>query len=124
MASNMAHFSPMLAEPASPTEPAICAATSRENVAVEVRHHDHVEGFRRVGHFGGADVDDPGFLLDVGIFGGDLVEDLVEEAVGHLHDVVLHEAGDLLAIVQARVLEGVADDLLAARPRDQLDAAT
>ncbi len=28
MASNIAHVSPMLAEPASPTEPAICAATS------------------------------------------------------------------------------------------------
>ena len=28
MASNMAQWSPMLAEPASPTEPAICAATS------------------------------------------------------------------------------------------------
>jgi hypothetical protein len=31
----------------------------------------------------------------------DLVEDLVEETVGHLHDVVFHEAGDLLAAVQA-----------------------
>ena len=47
----------------------------------------------------------------------DLVEDLVEQAVGHLHDVVFREAGDLLAVVPARVLEGVADDLLAARPR-------
>ena len=46
----------------------------------------------------------------------------MEQPVGHLHDVVFHEAGDLLAVVPAGVFEGVADDLLAARPRDQLDA--
>jgi hypothetical protein len=63
-----------------------------EDVAVQVRHHDHVEGVRRVGHLGGADVHDPDFLLDVRIERADFVEHLVEQAVGHLHDVVLHEA--------------------------------
>ena len=33
---------------------------------------------------------------------GDLVEDLVEQAVGQLHDVVFREAGDLLPIVLRR----------------------
>ena len=122
MASNMAHLSPMLAEPARPTEPGDLRRHVGENVAVEVGHHDHVESFRRVGHLGRADVHDPVLVLDVRIFGGDLVEDLVEQTVGHLHDVVLHEAGDLLAVVAARVLEGVAHDLFAAGPRDQLDA--
>ena len=112
----------MFADPASPTEPGDLRRDVGENVAVEIRHHDHVERFGRVGHLGGADVDDPVLVLDLRIFGADLVEDLVEQAVGHLHDVVFGEAGDLLAVVQRGVFEGVADDLLAARPRDQLEA--
>ena len=52
----------------------------------------------------------------------DLIEDFVEETVGHLHDVVFGEAGDLFAVVLLRVLEGVAHDLFAAGARDQLDA--
>src|ERR1039458_7586200 len=80
------------------------------------------ERIRRVGHLGGADVHDPDLLLDVRVLRADFVENLVEQAVGHLHDVVLHEAGDLLAIVAARVLERVAHDLFAARPRNELDA--
>ena len=69
-----------------------------EHVAIEVGHDDDVEGFGGVGHFGRADVDDPVFLFNRRIFGGDFVEDFVEEAVGHLHDVVLGEAGDLFAV--------------------------
>ncbi len=57
-----------------------------------------------------------------GILRADLVEDLVEEAVGHLHDVVFREAGDLLAVVAARVLERVAHDPLAAAAGDELQA--
>ena len=94
----------------------------RQNVAIQIRHHDHVERFRRVGHLRRADVDNPVLLLDLRILCADLVEDLVEQAVGHLHDVVFGEAGDLLAVVLDGVFEGVADDLLAARPRDQLQA--
>ena len=93
-----------------------------EDIAVKVGHHDDVERARRVRHLGRADIDDPDFLLNVRILHTDFVEHLMEQAVGHLHDVVLHEAGDLFAIVQARILEGVAHDLLAARPRNQLDA--
>ena len=122
MASNMAHWSPILAEPASPTEPGDLRGHVGENVAIEIGHHDHVERFRRIGHLGRADVHDPVLVLDVRILRGDFVEDLVEQAVGHLHDVVFGEAGDLLAVVAARVFERVADDLFAARPRDQLEA--
>ena len=55
----------------------------------------------RVGQFGGADIDDPVLLFEIRIFGADFIEDLVEETVGHLHDVVFGEAGDLLAVVLA-----------------------
>src|SRR5207245_7584342 len=51
-----------------------------------------------------------------------LGKDLVEETVGHLHDVVFGEARDLFAIVLARVYKRVAHDLLASRPRDELQA--
>ncbi len=93
-----------------------------ENIAVEVGQHDHIEGFGCVGHFGRTDIDDPRLVLDIGIFRGDLIEDAVEETIGQLHDVVLHEAGDLLAIVAACILEGVANDLFAAGAADQLEA--
>ena len=94
----------------------------RKDVSIEVRHDDDVEGFRGIGELRGADVHDPVFLLEVGILGPDLFEDLVEEAVGELHDVVFREAGHLPAGVAARVLEGMADDLFAARPADELQA--
>jgi hypothetical protein len=93
-----------------------------EDVAVEVRQDHDVERLGGVGQLGGADVDDPVLGLDLGVLGSDLLEHLVEETVGHLHDVVLGEAGDLLAVVAAGVLEGVADDALAAGSADELEA--
>ena len=53
-----------------------------QNVAVEVRHHDDIEGLWGIGQLGRADVDDPVLLLDVRIVRADLVEDLMEQAVG------------------------------------------
>src|ERR1017187_10570032 len=93
-----------------------------KNVAVEIGHQDDVKGFRRVGHLGSTDVDNPMFFLDGRVIGADLVEDLVEHAVRHLHDVVFSEAGDLLAVVLQRVFEGVTGDALGARPGDDLQA--
>ena len=90
MASNMATCSPMLALPASPTLPVNLGGDVGEDVAVEVGHHDHVEALGRVGQPGRADVDDLVLLSRCpGTRRADLVEDLVEQAVGHLHDVVL-----------------------------------
>ncbi len=57
-----------------------------------------------------------------GILGGDFVEHFVKQPVGHLHDVVFREAGDLLAVVATGVFEGVADDLFGAGARDQFQA--
>ncbi len=94
----------------------------REDVAVEVRHHDDVELLRRVGELRRADVDDPVLLLELRILGADLVEDLVEEAVGELHDVVLGEAGHLAPAVGAGIFERIADDLLGAWPGNELQA--
>ena len=62
------------------------------------------------------------FIRDFGILGGDLVEDPMKETIGHLHDIVFGEAGNLLAAMFPRELEGVAHDLLAAWTRNQLEA--
>src|SRR6185369_14017706 len=68
------------------------------------------------------DVDDPVLVLDLRILGRDLIEDFMEETVGHLHDVVFGEAGDFFATVLPRQLERVAYDFFRTRPRDQLAA--
>ena len=62
------------------------------------------------------------FVLDVRIFGGDLVEDFMKQTVGQFHDVVFGEAGDFLAVVTAGVFESVANDLFRAGPRNQFQA--
>src|ERR1019366_1304762 len=91
-------------------------------VAIEIRHNDDVEGCRRIGQFRRADIDNPVLFFDVRIFGADLVVDLVEETVGHLHDVVLREAGDLLTAILFRVFEGETHNFLATRARNELEA--
>ncbi len=119
----------MLAEPASPTEPAICASQPDrtgdlrghvgQNVAVKIRHYDHVKGVRRVCQLRGADIHDPVFVLDVVILGGDFVEDPVKQTVGQFHDVVFGEAGNFLAVVSARVLKSITNNFFRARTRYQ-----
>ncbi len=93
-----------------------------EDVAVEVGHHHHVELLRGVGQLGRADVDDPGFLFQVRVLAADFLEHLMEQAVGEFHDVVFDEAADLAPALLAGVVEGVADDALAAGAADQLEA--
>ncbi len=93
-----------------------------EDIAIEVGHDDDVEGFGRVGHFSGTDVDDPEFFFKFGIFSADLIEDLVKQAVGELHDVVFGEAGNFFAIVLAGVFKGVTDDFFGAGAGDEFEA--
>ena len=59
---------------------------------------------------------------DLGVFGGNLPEDASKEAVGVLHDVVLHKAGHAFAVVEARVLKGVAHNFLATGTRNEFEA--
>ncbi len=59
--------------------------------------------------------------LDVGVLASDLFRDLMEQTVGHLHDVVLRERRDLLPVVGTGVFEGIARDALTPRSRDELE---
>ena len=116
------HMLANIGRPRQPDRTSDLGCDVGENVAVEIRQHDHVERFRRVGQLGGADVDDPVLVLDVRVLGGNLFEDLMEEPIGHLHDVVFGEAGDLATIVLPGVVEGIADDLLRARAGNEAQA--
>ncbi len=100
----------MLAEPARPTEPATWAAMSEmmSPYRLDVTITSRKLGLG--GHPGRADVDDLVLGAQVGVLRRHPVEDLVEQAVGDLHDVVLGHAGDLAAAVSPGVLESVADD--------------
>lgn len=93
-----------------------------EDVSVEVGEDDDVEELGFVGQLGGADVDDPVLVLDFWIVFCDLVEDLVELAVGELHDVVFREARDFFTAVFTGVFEGVVDDPLGGGGGDDLDS--
>jgi hypothetical protein len=61
-------------------------------------------------------------FFDLRVLRGNLVEHLVKQAVGELHDVVLREAGHLFPAVPGGILERVADNPLAAAPGDHLEA--
>src|SRR3989440_5088930 len=94
----------------------------RENITIQIGQYDHIECLRRVGEFCRADINDPGFVGNIGIIIGNLAKDAVEESIGQLHDVVFHETGDLLAVVTPGILEGVTDNLFAARSANELEA--
>ena len=94
----------------------------REDIAVEVRHDDHVEGFWGIGEFCGTDIDNPMFVFDVFVFGGDFIEDFMKQPVGQFHDIVFGKAGDFFATVGTSVLEGVADDFFGSWSGDEFQA--
>ena len=91
-----------------------------QDVAVHVRHHEHVELFRALHELVRAVVHDQMPRLDVGVVGCDLLEHPLQRPLGQLHDVRLRRARDLGAVLAPRVLEGESRDLLASLHRDQL----
>ena len=93
-----------------------------DDVAVHVGGHDHVELLGRDDKLVGAVVDDDVGGGDIGIFGRHALEDPLHHALGHLHDIGLGRAGELLAPLGLGQREGEADDALAARLGDELEA--
>ena len=92
-----------------------------DDVAVEVRQHEHVVLLGPLHELHREVVDDPVLELDVAVLGRDVPRDVEEEPVGELHDVRLVDRRDLAAAVAARVVEGELDDLARARLGDRLD---
>ena len=92
-----------------------------DDVAVEVRQHDHVVLLGARHELVAEVVDDPVLELDVRVVLRDLARDVEVEAVGVLHDVGLVGRGHLAAAVLARVVERRAHDPLGAEDGDRLD---
>jgi hypothetical protein len=95
-----------------------------ENVTVEVRHDkDLVVVGKRVGdHLEAGVVEELSIELNVGEVLGNIVGDLEEETVGHLHDGGLVDDADLLAADGLGVLESETEDTLTSLAGDELDA--
>ncbi len=92
-----------------------------EDVAVEVRQHEHVVLLRALHELHAHVVDDAVVELDVLVLRRDLARDAQPEPVAEFHDVRLVHAGDLLAAVLARVVERELEDEARPRDRDRLD---
>ena len=92
------------------------------DVAVQVERDDHIEVAWTRSDARRADIDDHVIGDNVRVLAPDLVKHFVKEAVGEFHDVVLRHARHMLAPVDSRVLERVADDPFAAGTRDELEA--
>ena len=94
-----------------------------ENVTVQVGHDKDLVVVR-VGigdHLQAGVVEELGIELNVGEVLGDILGDVEEETVRHLHDGGLVDDADLLAADGLGVLEGVAQDTLGSLTGDELD---
>src|SRR3990172_3100776 len=92
-----------------------------QDVAVEVGQDQHVVQLRLLHQLHRHVIHQPLLVGDIGILFGDAAGDGEEEAVRELHDVVLGHRRHRLAPEPPRVLEGEADDALAAELRDDLE---
>lgn len=94
-----------------------------KNVTVEVRHDKNlvVVGDGIGGHLEAGVVEKLSIEFDIGELLGDLLGDLEEETVRHLHDGGLVNDADLLAANGAGMLEGESQDALTGSAGDELD---
>jgi len=78
----------------------------RNDVAVQIRRHDHIELFWCLDKLVGTVVDDEMVRLDVGILACDVLEDVLEPALGQLQDIGLGRTGDFAPTLRAGKFEG------------------
>src|SRR5882724_9238408 len=86
-----------------------------EDVAVEVRQHEHVVLFRALDELHAHVVHDAVVELDVTVLYSDLLRDTEKQAVGELHDVGLVYRRHFASAVPTRIVEGELDDPPSAR---------
>ena len=114
-------FPPHIGRAGQPNGPRHLRRHVGQDIAVEVERHHHIQAFRLGRHARRADVNNLVVGPQVGILGGHLVEDAMEQAVGELHDIVFGHAGDFFAAIGAGVLEGIADNALGAGTGNQFE---
>ena len=93
-----------------------------QDITIQVGHHNDVKYLGGVSQLGSTDIDNPVLVLNVRVLGTDLIENLMKQTIGQLHDIVLGEASYLLPSVSPCILKGITNDLFGARARDQLQA--
>lgn len=95
-----------------------------KNVTVQVGHDQNlvVVGQRVGSHLQARVVEQLGIEFDIGELLGDVLGDVEEETVRHLHDGGLVDDANLLAANLLGVLEGKSEDTLGSLPGDELDA--
>ena len=94
-----------------------------DDVAVQVRQHEHVVQVGLLDELHAHVVDDAVLELDPAlVVGGDGPAALEEQPVRQLHDVRLVDRRDLVPAIRDGVLEGVAGDPFGCGPSDDLDA--
>jgi hypothetical protein len=95
-----------------------------ENVTVQVGHDKNlvVVGKRVGNHLQAGVVEQLRLELNTGELLGDLLANLEEETVGHLHDGSLVDNADLVAADLLGVLESESDDALTGLASDEFDA--
>ncbi len=92
-----------------------------DDVAVQVREHEHVVFLRPLDELHAHVVHDTVVELDARVLLGDLAGHAQEEPVGELHDVRLVHGRHLAAAVAPRVVDRELDDPARAADRDRLD---
>ena len=61
-------------------------------------------------------------ILNIRVFGRDLIENLMEQTIGLLHDVVFGETCHLLTTIFLGIFKCISDDLFTAGTADQFQA--
>ena len=92
-----------------------------QDVAIEVGRDDDIELFRTHDHLHARVVDDFVVAFDLRIILGDGVEDVEEQAVAHLEDIGLMDAGNLFASMGYGVVESGLNDAFTGLAGDELD---
>ena len=93
-----------------------------DNIAVEVRGHQHIELLRLLHQLHAERINDAVVCGDFGIVGRHLAEGAQEQAVRQLHDIGLVDRRDLFAAVLAGIVKGKAADLFTGGAGDELNA--
>src|SRR5579883_325819 len=94
----------------------------RNDIAVEIGQQQHVKTLGPDHKLHRGIIHDELLVLDLRKFGGCFAATAQKQTVGQLHDVGFVDGGNLLALVLARVGEGVAGNALGGGPRNHFQA--
>ena len=86
-----------------------------EDIPVQVGRHNDIKGFGMNRNAGCPNINNPMLVLNLWVFRGDFIKNLVKQTVGLLHDIVFAKATDFATTLLNRVFKGIPNNLFAAR---------